>query len=139
MSYVAKGDKDFESAGASAPKSHKIRITLTSRNVKNLEKGKLSFRFDNSILFSYSIVSTAPRMGSGRVVAREGGGRTQNFRRVVKLGRARGNWCEKGREARGRTRMFVELSNGSGATFGGQGMREGRPNDDQEPRFPASH
>jgi small subunit ribosomal protein S20e len=37
MSYVAKGDKDFE--GAAAPKSHKIRITLTSRNVKNLEKG----------------------------------------------------------------------------------------------------
>ncbi|ORY73870.1 40S ribosomal protein S10 [Leucosporidium creatinivorum] len=36
MSYVAKGDKDFE--GAAAPKSHKIRITLTSRNVKNLEK-----------------------------------------------------------------------------------------------------
>lgn len=39
MSYVAKGEKDFEAAGGVAPKSHKIRITLTSRNVKNLEKG----------------------------------------------------------------------------------------------------
>ncbi|RSH84402.1 40S ribosomal protein S20 [Apiotrichum porosum] len=29
--------EDFEKAGA-APKVHKIRITLTSRNVKNLEK-----------------------------------------------------------------------------------------------------
>ncbi|KAM0790253.1 40S ribosomal protein S20 [Microbotryomycetes sp. NB124-2] len=37
MSYVAKDSKDFES-GAAAPKSHKIRITLTSRNVRNLEK-----------------------------------------------------------------------------------------------------
>lgn len=37
MSYVAaKGDKDYE--GAPAAKSHKIRITLTSKNVKNLEK-----------------------------------------------------------------------------------------------------
>ena len=38
MSYVApKGDKDYD--GAPAAKSHKIRITLTSKNVKNLEKG----------------------------------------------------------------------------------------------------
>ncbi|KAI5481947.1 40S ribosomal protein S20 [Pseudohyphozyma bogoriensis] len=37
VSYVAKGDKEFE-AGAAAPKAHKIRITLTSRNVKALEK-----------------------------------------------------------------------------------------------------
>ena len=40
MAYVAKGDKDFEAGAAAAPKSHKIRITLTSRNVKALEKGK---------------------------------------------------------------------------------------------------
>ncbi|KAK4210878.1 40S ribosomal protein S20-like protein [Rhypophila decipiens] len=33
MSYQ-KGDKDL----AEAPKTHKIRITLTSRNVKSLEK-----------------------------------------------------------------------------------------------------
>lgn len=39
MAYVAKGDKEFEAGAASAPKSHKIRITLTSRNVKALEKG----------------------------------------------------------------------------------------------------
>ncbi|CEQ40046.1 hypothetical protein JCM5296_003687 [Sporobolomyces johnsonii] len=39
MSYVAKGDKEFDaSAAAPAVKNHKIRITLTSRNVKNLEK-----------------------------------------------------------------------------------------------------
>lgn len=37
MSYVAK-DKDVD-AGAQA-QIHKIRITLTSRNVKNLEKGR---------------------------------------------------------------------------------------------------
>ncbi len=42
MSYVAKGDKEFEASGATPVKSHKIRITLTSRNVKNLEKGKLA-------------------------------------------------------------------------------------------------
>jgi small subunit ribosomal protein S20e len=40
MSYVAK-DKDVD-ASAPAAKIHKIRITLTSRNVKNLEKGKHS-------------------------------------------------------------------------------------------------
>jgi small subunit ribosomal protein S20e len=39
MSYVAKGEKDFDSAGAPiGSKIHKIRITLTSSNVKNLEK-----------------------------------------------------------------------------------------------------
>ncbi|MCO5590037.1 hypothetical protein L7F22_044006 [Adiantum nelumboides] len=36
MSYVAK-DKDVD-ASAPAPQIHKIRITLTSKNVKNLEK-----------------------------------------------------------------------------------------------------
>lgn len=35
--------KDFNKDGqAPAAKSHKIRITLTSRNVKNLEKGELT-------------------------------------------------------------------------------------------------
>jgi hypothetical protein len=40
MSYVAKGEKDYDATGAqiSAPKQHKIRITLTSSNVANLEK-----------------------------------------------------------------------------------------------------
>lgn len=38
MSYVAK-DKDVD-ASAPAAKIHKIRITLTSKNVKNLEKGE---------------------------------------------------------------------------------------------------
>lgn len=39
MSYVAK-DKDYDATGAPVPgaKIHKIRITLTSSNVKNLEK-----------------------------------------------------------------------------------------------------
>ena len=40
MSYVDKGDKEFQEGAAPAVKNHKIRITLTSRNVKNLEKGK---------------------------------------------------------------------------------------------------
>ncbi|BEJ14268.1 hypothetical protein CspHIS471_0400350 [Cutaneotrichosporon sp. HIS471] len=31
-------EKDFDKTGAPAAKTHKIRITLTSRNVKNLEK-----------------------------------------------------------------------------------------------------
>lgn len=30
--------EDFDKTGAPAAKVHKIRITLTSRNVKNLEK-----------------------------------------------------------------------------------------------------
>lgn len=40
MSYVAKGDKEYDATGAHVPpaKVHKIRITLTSGNVKNLEK-----------------------------------------------------------------------------------------------------
>lgn len=33
-------EKDFDKTGAPAAKVHKIRITLTSRNVKNLEKCK---------------------------------------------------------------------------------------------------
>jgi len=40
MSYVAKGEKEYDATGAPLPgaKIHKIRITLTSSNVKNLEK-----------------------------------------------------------------------------------------------------
>jgi small subunit ribosomal protein S20e len=40
MSYVAKGEKEYDATGAPLPgaKVHKIRITLTSSNVKNLEK-----------------------------------------------------------------------------------------------------
>jgi small subunit ribosomal protein S20e len=40
MSYVAKGEKEYDATGAQLPtaKIHKIRITLTSSNVKNLEK-----------------------------------------------------------------------------------------------------
>ncbi len=40
MSYVAKGEKEYDATGAPVPsaKIHKIRITLTSGNVKNLEK-----------------------------------------------------------------------------------------------------
>jgi small subunit ribosomal protein S20e len=37
MAYVAKGKQGVEEA--TEVKIHKIRITLTSRNVKNLEKG----------------------------------------------------------------------------------------------------
>ncbi len=40
MSYVAKGEKEYDATVAPLPtaKLHKIRITLTSSNVKNLEK-----------------------------------------------------------------------------------------------------
>ncbi|KAF9516987.1 hypothetical protein BS47DRAFT_1326909 [Hydnum rufescens UP504] len=40
MSYVAKGEKDYDATGAQIPaaQKHKIRITLTSSNVTNLEK-----------------------------------------------------------------------------------------------------
>lgn len=39
MSYVVKSDKDYDAAGAiPQAKIHKIRITLTSGNVKSLEK-----------------------------------------------------------------------------------------------------
>ena len=43
MSYVAKGEKEYDATGAPVPaaKIHKIRITLTSSNVKNLEKCEL--------------------------------------------------------------------------------------------------
>lgn len=41
MSYVAK-DKDVD-ASKSQGTIHKIRITLTSKNVKNLEKGEVFF------------------------------------------------------------------------------------------------
>jgi small subunit ribosomal protein S20e len=37
--YVADGKKDYDAAGVPAAKSHKIRITLTSKKVKELEKG----------------------------------------------------------------------------------------------------
>lgn len=44
MSYVAKGEKDYDAAGqVPAAKVHKIRITLTSSNVQNLEKCELAF------------------------------------------------------------------------------------------------
>lgn len=46
MSYVAKGDKEYDATGAPLPptKVHKIRITLTSGNVKNLEKCTFIYR-----------------------------------------------------------------------------------------------
>ena len=55
MSYVAKGEKDYDEAGAPVgSKIHKIRITLTSSNVKNLEKCMLfalRARFSSSFSF----------------------------------------------------------------------------------------
>lgn len=47
MSYVAKGEKEYDATGAPVPqaKIHKIRITLTSSNVKNLEKCAFIIRF----------------------------------------------------------------------------------------------
>jgi small subunit ribosomal protein S20e len=37
--YVADGKKDYDAAGVPPAKSHKIRITLTSKKVRELEKG----------------------------------------------------------------------------------------------------
>lgn len=47
MSYVAKGEKEYDATGAPVPaaKIHKIRITLTSSNVRNLEKCTSFMRF----------------------------------------------------------------------------------------------
>ena len=47
MSYVAKGEKEYDATGAPVPaaKIHKIRITLTSSNVRNLEKCMNFMRF----------------------------------------------------------------------------------------------
>ena len=52
MSYVAKGEKEYDATGAPVPGAniHKIRITLTSSNVKNLEKCT-----DNPSLYSKQI------------------------------------------------------------------------------------
>lgn len=66
MSYVAKDEKAYDAAGAvPAAKIHKIRITLTSSNVKNLEKCALppsSFHPSCLMWFqSRPISSTAPR------------------------------------------------------------------------------
>ena len=49
MSYVAKGEKEYDATGAPVPaaKIHKIRITLTSSNVKNLEKCVYIVRSDS--------------------------------------------------------------------------------------------
>ena len=50
MSYVAKGEKEYDAAGAvPAAKLHKIRITLTSSNVKNLEKCSCSLLLVSSV------------------------------------------------------------------------------------------
>lgn len=48
--YVAKGEKDYDATGAPiTAKIHKIRITLTSSNVRNLEKCELLLaRFNKS-------------------------------------------------------------------------------------------
>jgi len=59
MSYVAKGEKEYDATGAPvAPaKIHKIRITLTSSNTKSLEKCKneslWSFNWFIDLLLSY--------------------------------------------------------------------------------------
>ena len=51
MSYVAKGEKEYDAAGAVPPaKIHKIRITLTSSNVASLEKCMLFFINKNNFI-----------------------------------------------------------------------------------------
>ena len=57
MSYVAKGEKEYDAAGpVPTAKLHKIRITLTSSNVKNLEKCPCSLLLVSSaILLMFGI------------------------------------------------------------------------------------
>lgn len=71
MSYVAKGEKEYDATGAPVPgaKLHKIRITLTSSNVKNLEKCAFNRDLDSrmSVLTCFqspTILSTVPRTSS---------------------------------------------------------------------------
>ena len=64
MSYVAKGEKEYDAAGAvPAAKIHKIRITLTSSNVKNLEKCTsrclTGFNLFNRIAVSSDLINRA--------------------------------------------------------------------------------
>jgi small subunit ribosomal protein S20e len=63
--YVAKGEKDYDATGAPiTAKIHKIRITLTSSNVKNLEKCMYIslvevFDTDNRRLVSADLINRA--------------------------------------------------------------------------------
>ena len=59
MSYVAKGEKEYDAAGAVPPaKIHKIRITLTSSNVASLEKCMLfTMNKNNFIELMYALNS----------------------------------------------------------------------------------
>lgn len=54
MSYATKGEKEYDATGAQIPaaKEHKIRITLTSANVKGLEKCE----FDTQDLMHWSLI-----------------------------------------------------------------------------------
>ena len=77
MSYVAKGEKEYDAAGAvPGAKLHKIRITLTSSNVRNLEKCECIGHPDGGIMLiglRYSLGrphqpregQAAPRQGPG--------------------------------------------------------------------------
>jgi small subunit ribosomal protein S20e len=60
MSYVAKGEKEYDATGAPVPgaKIHKIRITLTSSNVKNLEKCMVGLYLLCSFFDHWPTVST---------------------------------------------------------------------------------
>jgi small subunit ribosomal protein S20e len=72
MSYVAKGEKEYDATGAPLPtaKLHKIRITLTSSNVKNLEKcmspfAHVSRESRRTVAMQFLMtLSTAPRTSS---------------------------------------------------------------------------
>lgn len=60
MSYVAKGEKDYDATGAPVgAKIHKIRITLTSSNIKNLEKCKQHQLFCAIFLLLTKLVSVS--------------------------------------------------------------------------------
>lgn len=97
MAYVSKKD-DFEASGAVVAKTHKIRITLTSKNVKNLEKGKARSLWCTG-------ESLAGWWNSGRARGRRGAGRrgSEKFAEWA----AGGGWDARGSTQRRRWRGKV--------------------------------
>lgn len=74
MSYVAKGEKEYDATGAPVPtaKVHKIRITLTSSNVKNLEKCTWSLACALKIVLPRTSLCGPHQPRKGQAAPREG-------------------------------------------------------------------
>jgi hypothetical protein len=75
MSYVAKGEKEYDATGAPVPgaKIHKIRITLTSSNVRNLEKctlHRLTIAVETKPCLSQSLPTLSTGLKTNNFVSR---------------------------------------------------------------------